>query len=279
MVAEIQKIDSVPYRQWSIEENPFPELFVDLTFRCNMKCPMCYSDSGGAPASLPPDLDLATYTDICKRLPRSTILALVGGEPTLHKDFFEFIATTHQFGHQAFVTTNGIRFAKDPKFVAEFSRLSRTGPTRVHLDVSGGRSPSLCQKIHGQDTSLLKVQALEHLQEFKVGKVLIACVLIRGLNESAIGDVFALADAYKRIVRIVKFRAQGHNGRFIEESAPYRTTEIISLLKPYITEEQFSRAVKLSGHLEGKSYSPDARCLGKSCCFHFQPHTRLEVNP
>ena len=124
----------------------------------------------------------------------------------------------------------------------------------------------------------MKVRALEHLQEFRVGKVLLACVLIRGLNESAVADVFALADTYKRIVRIVKFRAQGHNGRFVDESSPYRTSEIIDLLKPYVSPAQFLRAVKLSGHLEGRSYSPDPRCKGKSCCFHFQPHSRLEVN-
>ena len=34
---------SLMYPRWHIDNNPFPNLYVDLTERCNMDCNFCYN--------------------------------------------------------------------------------------------------------------------------------------------------------------------------------------------------------------------------------------------
>ena len=277
------KIDSVPLAPVPVDENPFREVFVDVTHRCNMACKMCYSDSP-SPA-LPdtstshlPDIDLDYYEEVCRRLPGPTVMALVGGEPTLRKDILDIIEITHRHGHMAFMSTNGIRFARDPAFTKTFADVARSGNTRLHMDMSGGYDGALSKAIHGQDAVETKLAALENMEAAKLGKLVLACVLVRGLNEKAIPDVLDMAKRYERIVRVVKFRAQGHNGRWVPESHPYSTPEITALLEPYIGHEQMMQNIKLSGVHRTPVYEPEPRCLGKTCCFHFRPTRKLEIN-
>jgi len=277
------KINSVPLAPVSIEDCTFPEVFVDLTYRCNMACKMCYSDSP-SPAmpntstSHLPDLDLGYYEEVCRRLPNPTVMALVGGEPTLRKDILDIIEITHRYGHMAFISTNGIRFARDPAFTKAFADVARRGNTRLHMDVSGGYDSMLSAAIHGQDAVETKLTALKNMQEARLSKLVIACVLIRGLNEAAIPDVLHMANRFDRIVRVVKFRAQGHNGRWVNETHPYSTAEITALLEPHIARDDLLANIKLSGALKTPHYTPEPRCRGKNCCLHVRPSRKLEIN-
>lgn len=92
-------------RQWTVEANPFSNLYVDLTERCNMACNYCCN-----PARQSPDLDLSYFTDVCRRLPRPVIWRFLGGEPTLHDNFFDFIDTAFAHGHRVQFNTNGLTF-------------------------------------------------------------------------------------------------------------------------------------------------------------------------
>ena len=57
------KKDSVTNRAYKFEENPFTEVYIDVNYKCNMACPMCYSDTPlGAQATVP-DLDLDYYEE------------------------------------------------------------------------------------------------------------------------------------------------------------------------------------------------------------------------
>ena len=79
------KKDSVVNRAYKFEENPFTEVYIDVNYKCNMSCPMCYSDTPlGAQATVP-DLDLDYYEEFCAKLPQPIIIPMVGGEPTISK--------------------------------------------------------------------------------------------------------------------------------------------------------------------------------------------------
>ena len=275
------KINSVPVQKYSVTENIFNELFVDLTNKCNLQCQMCYSATGTSTNHKSNDdkvIKLSYYEDICQALPRPTIIALLGGEPTLRKDFLEFIKVTHKYGHTAFISSNGIRFAKDKTFMSDFSKVAKSGNTRLHIDFSGGYSKSLHTKIYGTDLVKTKLEALNRLKEYNIGKVLVACVLVRGFNEDVISDIFDIGEKYKRIVRILKFRAQGHNGRWISETSPYSSVEILKLLEEHLRSDEIYDNIYLSGHLKSKNYQPHKKCKGKSCCVHFKRNRSQEIN-
>ena len=62
---------------------------------------------------------------------------------------------------------------------------------------------------------------------------MITCVLIRGVNESAVPDLLDMSKKFRRVVRTVKLRAQGHVGRWIDETHPYQTQEMLELLEVF----------------------------------------------
>ena len=103
--------------EFDIENNPYDTIYVDLTYRCNMTCQFCYN-----PIRTLPDLDLNYFEDVCKKLPNKVLFRLLGGEPTLHKQFFEFIKIAHQYNHLVSIVTNGLKF-NNKQFVSDFKLL------------------------------------------------------------------------------------------------------------------------------------------------------------
>ncbi len=264
------KKDSVVNRAYKFEENPFTEVYIDVNYKCNMACPMCYSDTPLGAQAIIPDLDLDYYEEFCAKLPQPIIIPMVGGEPTISKHILKIIEITHKYGHLAFMSTNGRRFAQSLDFTKQFAEVAKKGNTRIHIDISGGYNDDYNQVLYGEPGVEMKMKALENMREAKLGKVLIACVLIRGFNEDASPDVLDMAQKYKRIVRRLKFRAQGHTGRFVDEEQPYTTPEIINLLEEHIGHEAIYKDVTLSGEIVDK-------CLGKNCCMHFRPWRGLQI--
>lgn len=77
------------------------------TYRCNLHCPFCYSESGPHREAGP---DPETRLCIVERLAAWGILevALGGGEPTILPDFPALLAAIRKFGMVPNITTNGI---------------------------------------------------------------------------------------------------------------------------------------------------------------------------
>jgi MoaA/NifB/PqqE/SkfB family radical SAM enzyme len=77
-----------------------------VTYRCNLQCPFCYSESG---PQRPLGPESATRRRLVERLANWGVLevALGGGEPTVLPDFAELLATVRSAGLVPNVTTNG----------------------------------------------------------------------------------------------------------------------------------------------------------------------------
>lgn len=81
---------------YPVAKNPFETLYVDLTYKCNMACQYCYN-----PVRELPDLDLEYFRQVSQQLPRTTLLRLLGGEPTLHPQFFEFLQVARESSNES----------------------------------------------------------------------------------------------------------------------------------------------------------------------------------
>jgi radical SAM protein with 4Fe4S-binding SPASM domain len=77
-----------------------------VTYRCNLHCPFCYSESGPHREAGP---EAETRLRIVERLAAWGILevALGGGEPTILTDFPALLAAIRKFGMVPNITTNG----------------------------------------------------------------------------------------------------------------------------------------------------------------------------
>ncbi len=91
---------------------------VEITDRCNLACPTCYTMSSphyGRHRTLE---EVERMLDIIVASEGTPdVVQLSGGEPTIHPQFFEIldIAKTKPIKH-LMVNTNGIRIAQDPRF-------------------------------------------------------------------------------------------------------------------------------------------------------------------
>jgi MoaA/NifB/PqqE/SkfB family radical SAM enzyme len=96
-------LDDLMERTWS--ENHLFSVLIELTYRCNLDCFFCYNDLGlrGRP------LDFAQYDAFLRDLASMNVLnvALTGGEPLAHPDFFRIGARARELGFMVRVKSNG----------------------------------------------------------------------------------------------------------------------------------------------------------------------------
>ena len=113
-------------------------LLLDITENCNLECPTCFAAAApgiGRFARLPHILR-SLDTAIEREGGRVDVLMLSGGEPTVHPEILEIIeAATERNVTRVILNTNGIRIARDDRFVSALGRLR--GRVEVYLQFDG----------------------------------------------------------------------------------------------------------------------------------------------
>ncbi len=160
-------------------------VFLDVTNRCNMNCPICVANIHQMGFQFNPPLSyfekvFATIGNI-NPPPR---IQLFGGEPTVREDLIEIINLAKKYGLQARVVTNGIRLA-DEEYC---KKLLATG-TQV-MFAFDGRNPEIYQKLRSNISSYeKKLKALENVRKHRKSKITIMACAGIGINDKYIGDL------------------------------------------------------------------------------------------
>jgi hypothetical protein len=169
-------------------------LLIDITENCNLNCPTCFASSGpgvGRFARLPHILR-SLDTAIAREGGRIDVLMLSGGEPTVHPDVLEIIEeATRRAVTRVILNTNGIRVARDDRFVAALGRLR--GRVEVYLQFDGFELESHLYH-RGEDLREVKAEAIRRLTSERVFTTL-ACAVAEGVNDREVGAIadYALA--------------------------------------------------------------------------------------
>ena len=184
---------------------------VEVTNRCNMACPICYSDADQSSADVPID-KIRLYLERLLKLTETPIpIQISGGEPSLRDDLPEIIALAKQIGYRNIeLITNGIRISKEPDFL---NNLKRQGLTAVYLQFDGlNRETTL--RIRGRDMSEIRHRAVSAIRDAGLCCTL-AVVVTRGINEEEIGDVVRYGVDNIDVVRAINFQSAARfAGRF-----------------------------------------------------------------
>jgi len=167
-------------------------LVEDITERCNLRCPTCFSDSG-------PELDGLVPVDVVlanvdQRLARENgsldVVMVSGGEPTVHPGLVDILdGLLERDITRVLVNTNGMRLAHDDALLAALAR--RRDRVEVYLQFDGFR-PDTHRHHRGADLSGLKRKVVARLSEAEVFTTLTMAVAL-GVNDDEIGDVVRLA--------------------------------------------------------------------------------------
>jgi len=187
---------------------------VEVTDRCNLTCPICYSESS------PHRLDHRSLQQIefmldcvVRNEGEPDVVQISGGEPTIHPEFFAILdAAKRRPIKHLMVNTNGIRIAQDAEFT---ERLAGYMPRfEVYLQFDSLRSDPL-RVLRGADLCDIRRRALDRLNEHNISTTLVV-TLKKGLNDDEIGPIleFALKQPCVRGVTFQPIQAAGRLEQF-----------------------------------------------------------------
>ena len=183
---------------------------VEITDHCNLRCPVCYADSGPhRPGYRSLAAVEAMFDAIVANEGEPDVVQISGGEPTLHPELFAILdAARRRPIRHLMLNTNGIRIANEAGFA---ERLNEYAPGfEVYLQWDS-LQPRALEALRGVDLASQRLRALENLNRVGLSTTLVMTVA-RGINEDEIGSVIEFA-ARQPCVRGVTLQPVQHAGR------------------------------------------------------------------
>ena len=160
-------------------------VFVDVTNRCNMNCPICIATIRGMGFDFNPPLAYfeKLFADLARMDP-PPVVQLFGGEPTVRDDLMDIINAARKVGLRPHIVTNGVKLA-DEKYCKKLC--DARVPMRFAFD---GRNADIYEKMRqNRGAYEKKLKGLENLKKFSRRKHAIIAAAAWGINDQYIGDL------------------------------------------------------------------------------------------
>jgi 7,8-dihydro-6-hydroxymethylpterin dimethyltransferase len=187
---------------------------IEVTDRCNLRCPVCFMAADDFLASIAPDPSLEMIEEkfryILRNTNTQTSIQLTGGEPTTRKDLPEIIRLGREIGFEAIeVNTNGVVIGNSLDYI---KRLAEAGVSGIYLQFDGLTAP-VYENIRGKDLLNTKLKAIENCREAGV-QVVLAMTVIEGINDNQMGEVLNFALRNRDVIAGIAYQPAFGSGRF-----------------------------------------------------------------
>ena len=191
-------------------------VLLEVTGRCELGCPVCFASSGNCDPVPDPDISkIAGWYDMLMNKGGPFNIQLSGGEPTMRDDLPEIIRIGRKKGFSFFqLNTNGLRIASDDGYI---EKLANAGLSTVFLQFDGF-SEKTDLALRGRRVIEDKLKAVRRCREAQIGVVLVPTV-VRGVNETELGEIMNYAAENMPIIRGVHFQPISLFGRYPLNSA------------------------------------------------------------
>ena len=228
---------------------------LEVTDRCNLECPTCFTFSSPRSGSHRTLEEIDFMLDsLIEQEGEPDVLQISGGEPTLHPEFFAILdrVKARPIGH-VMINTNGIRLANEPEFL---ERLASYRPgIEIYLQFDSLKNDVL-STIRGARLKETRERLLARLNELNFSTTLVV-TLQRGRNDEEIGSIIQYA-LKQRCVRGVTFQPTQFAGRTTNSNfAEHKMT--ISEIRSKISEQS---GVFSEQDLLPVPCNPDALAMG-----------------
>lgn len=190
---------------------------IEVNTGCNLACPVCFADAGDGYTLTLEDVErmLDRFVE-CEGEPE--VLQFSGGEPTLHPEILTMLrAAKRRPIKYVMLNTNGLRLARDARFVAQ---LAEIGPT-IYLQFDGLTAETSI-RLRGKNLVDEKLRALDRLADAGLKAILVAAVE-RGVNEHEAGPLVRFALGHPA-VRGITFQPVTHVARHLSFDPMERIT-------------------------------------------------------
>jgi uncharacterized radical SAM superfamily Fe-S cluster-containing enzyme len=209
---------------------------IDVTNRCNMRCPVCFANAGTAGYVYEPtmkQIDRMLGAAMKVNYPKGIhALQLSGGEPTVRDDLPEIVKLVKSHGiNHIEVNTNGLKVG-DPLSGAGFLRtLMDSGVSTLYLQFDGlTPTPRLVARVPGtddqgrsmSDEGKLKLAKFYTDRQLNVANnarkagfesIVLVVTLQKGLNDDQMGPILRYAGENSDVIRCVNFQPVSMAGR------------------------------------------------------------------
>ncbi len=203
---------------------------VEVTNRCNMACPICFSGADHQPSDIPVSKVIIYLRRLLEITQTPIPIQISGGEPTMHHQLPEIIAAASQMGFDHIeLITNGVKIAQDHSYL---DQLTEKGLKAVYLQFDG-LDKNTHLKIRGRDMTTVRQQAIEAIRKAGLCCTL-AVVVTRGVNEGEIGNILQFGIHHIDVVRAINFQtATRFSGRFEldDEHRGFKMDELLQLIQ------------------------------------------------
>jgi 7,8-dihydro-6-hydroxymethylpterin dimethyltransferase len=205
---------------------------IEVTSSCNLRCPMCFAESGPGGKFLP----FETYTRMVDRYVElegvADVLQLSGGEPTLHPDLVRMVRYAYEQPIQVvMINTNGVRLAKDHEL------LELLAPMRDRLEVYlqfDGFDEHTHSYLRGESLQDVKLAALDALAKHDLRCTLV-CTVDGNTNLHEVGPVLRFG-LERPGVRGVSYQLATYCGRHVDPGNLENRATMPDLAKALISQ-------------------------------------------
>ena len=213
---------------------------IDLTNRCNLKCPICFANANAAGYVFEPP-----YEDVVRMMENlraekpvpCKAIQFSGGEPTIYPRFFDVIAKAKELKFsQIQVATNGLKMV-DFEFC---QKMRDAGMNTIYLQFDGVREEDYIS-TRGRKLLDVKLKAINNCKKVKpkpLSTVLVPTV-VKTLNNDQVGEIVKFAIKNADVVRGVNFQPVSFAGRIDKEQLEKQRYTIPDLIKDLEQQTDF----------------------------------------
>ena len=234
---------------------------IDVTNRCNLRCPICFAHAGAAGYLYEPSKEQISgmLENLRSNRPITPpALQFSGGEPTVREDLPDLIRMAKDLGFDHLeVNSNGIKMAESVEYCRT---LKEAGVSTVYLQFDGVK-PEPYIIARGFDLLPIKIRALKNLKEAGFKSVVLVPVLVGGVNEDQVGDIIRFAIDNKDVIRGINFQPVSITGRINRKEREKMRITIPDLMR--LAEEQTNGLIKKKDWYTVPTVIPFSRFVGK----------------
>ena len=232
---------------------------IDVTNRCNLKCPICFANAAASGRLYEPTQD--EIREMLRNLrslkPHPTpAIQYAGGEPTVRKDIVDLVKMAKEEGFtHVQIATNGMRLARKEDLAQE---LKDAGLNTIYLAFDGV-TPEPYINNRGKDLLPQKLAAIENCRKANLGVVLVP-TLVKGVNDHQVGDIIKFAFDHRENIYGVNFQPVSFAGRTPTDQVEEQRITIPDFIQ--IVEDHTDGQVKTADFYPPSSVEPVANFIG-----------------
>ncbi|MHC1590886.1 MAG: radical SAM protein [Candidatus Helarchaeales archaeon] len=197
---------------------------VDVTYRCNLKCPICFANAEARGLNYEPTFEelVRIFRHFRENIkPQPPIVAMyAGGEPTMRNDLPDLLAECLKMGYQQLqVATNGIKLTNIDYFQelidAGIPKKSRNGRTRtvIYLQFDGIERETYI-KTRGVDLLDKKLKVIENARELNYPNIILVPTIANDTNAHEVTNILQFAIDNIDVVNTIMYQPIALCGRY-----------------------------------------------------------------